>query len=715
MDPISPVVSVNTIHPNNTVTSTPVIAYSEAQKMYINFRRQRIIAARDSRDQKRQEWDDMPFLTYYSILKKADDQYVAPRRNEQDTSINLGTIRDKDTSLVEYAQSHDFEPVAQVFDDEDNMMDELAEIAEDLVRKSLIMEEWKDKSKLVDRSMVSFGTALVEDAHVERWVMEKTLAQGFRVGMGSDNATWQTKMVKKYEGAQAKLWDLRKCYFGDVRKFFMNGPQGQPFFFTVEYESYDVVKQIFGAWDRFTNVPTYIVPTAEIAAGSTPTFSPAWTLQPISLNYVEILRYYDPIANDFALTLNGVDMLPIMERTITDPASGGEKTLVSGFPLTEVSPSGAIPFAKYDLEPMHDFAYSKSQPAKMRVSADVENMLVKLFIQMFKQKARPTLGNKSGKQFGAEVTDPATVISDVREGDLFPILPNYQGAQPADFSFFEMMKKELDKNSVERSWQGQDNTTGAGPTQQDDTATKTLADQKSQSLKVAALFDGIISGNKQLYWLRTFNIQKNWTKPIDTQVDVLNKELVKKYRTVTLSAEVDGGQKTAKKIIFTKSTPKLEKGKKRASLSDSFDVMEQEKDHKDEYGQDVRIALLHPELFASMKFAWFYDSVPVPNGNDPLSYMIFAKQIQDAQLFFGPESLNVKRLKHQFSSKTGNDFDTWFISEMELDQKKQQAAAAATPTTPVPGAVKSPVKAGPTIGGSAQGKAPAQAMSGIMQ
>lgn len=671
MPTATPLTGSVTIHPNNQADTTPQITYTEQEQRYISFRRMRLISARDTRDVEREEWDDMPFLTYYDILKKADDQYVAPRRNAQDTSINLGTIRDKDTSLVEFAQSHDFEPVAQAYDESDDMIYELAETGEDLVRKSLSLEDWQAaKAKLVYRSLVAFGTALVEDVFIERWVFEKTLSNGFKAGMGSDHATWETKLVKQYDGCQAKLWDLRKCYFGDIRKFFMNGPQGQPYFFTVEYESYDVVKQLYGNWDRWQYVPRQVTMTPEISSAAT--YSAWWTLRPVSMNYVEIVRYYDPIANEFSITLNGVDMLPLMKHETKE--NGTPKTIISGFPLTEVSPSGAIPFAKYDLEPMHDFAYSKSQPGKMRVSAEVENMLVKLFIIMFKQKAKPTMGNQSGKQFGPEVTDPATIINDIRQDDLFPVLPNYTGAQPADYSFYETMKKELDKQSIERTWQGMDT-----PQPQDDTATSTMSDMKAQSLKVAALFDGIIYGNSQLYWLRTFNIMKNWTKPIDKRVDVLNKQIVSLYRTVTVPTESEGGEQVMKKIVFTKDTPKLKKGKKQASLEDSQKIHQMEADHKEEYGHDIRITHLHPELFATVKVNWYYSCIPVPNGNDPLAYMMFSKQITDAQTIFGPQSLNVKRLKHKFAKKTGQDFDTFFLNEQQLQQAQQDASLQSPP------------------------------------
>lgn len=713
----SPLTGIWTLHPNNEESNTPQITYTPDEQRYLNFRKQRLISARDSRDSARDEWDGMPYLSYFDILKKADDQFVAPRKNKQDTSINLGTIRDKDTSMVEYAMSHDFEPVAIVHDDEGDTFDEMAEAGEDMVRKSFTLDQWRDKSKLTYRSMVSFGTALVQERYVQRWVINKTLKEGFKAGMGSDQASWEQHMKLQFDGCQSLLWDQRKCYPGDIRKFFMNGVDGQPYFFTVRYESYDMMKQMYGNWDRWIYVPNYIVATPEVS--SPLVFTPWWTLRPVSMNYVEEICYYDPIANEFAITLNGVDMLPLMKRQTKDLA-GNPKTEISGFPLTEVSPSGLIPFAKYDFEPMHDFFYSKAQPAKMRVSADVENMLYKLFLLMLKQKARPTMGNKSGRQFGDELTEPGQIINDIREEDIFPVLgAGYTGATPADFSFFELTKKELDKNSVERSWQGM------SPTQQDDTATKDLNDQKQQTtLKVAAMFDGIISGNKQLYFLRMANIMKNWTKPIDSQVDTERKQLVNMYRTISVPAESHGGEKVGKKIIFTKDTPKLKKGKKRASLDDSFNILDQEQEYKKEYGNDVRIILMHPELFATMPMHWYFESVPVPNSNDPLSYMVFAKQIQDAMTFFGPQSMNVKKLKHRFAQLTGTDFDTWFLNEQEMAlQAAQQPptngqpAQGGNPTQPTtPGVIPGKSTAnGPSIASVMASKQPASAMGSLLR
>lgn len=99
---------------------------------------------------------------------------------------------------------------------------------------------------------------------------------------------------------------------------------------------------------------------------------------------------------------------------------------------------------------------------------------------------------------------------------------------------------------------------------------------------------------------------------------------------------------------------------------------------------------------------------------------MFAKQINDAIGVFGIDSMNVKRLKHTFASKTGQDFDTWFISEQELQQKQQEAMMAASaaggegvPSQKKPGqSTKAQLgnRVGPSIGSAIQNKAPQIAM-----
>lgn len=158
------------------------------------------------------------------------------------------------------------------------------------------------------------------------------------------------------------------------------------------------------------------------------------------------------------------------------------------------------------------------------------------------------------------------------------------------------------------------------------------------------------------------------------------KVLVDMFRTVTMPTTGQDGGNAIKKIVFTKDTPVRPGG--RATLEDSQDIHQEELDARQNGEGNILKTYLHPELYANMNLSWYFCCIPVLNESDPLAYMMFAKQIGDAIAIFGPESLNVKKLKYKFSKATGQDYDTWFISQQELEQKQQEMAQAGTTVQP---------------------------------
>lgn len=667
----------NTLHPNSEQTSLSVKKLSVAHMKHVEFRRARMSAARDARAMKNYKFDDMTFDQWWEKCELADNSYIKPRTNKGDTEINMGVVRDKENTLLSLAMKYNYIPSAQVFNENDDIIADLAEDAEDLVTKSLHIEVFREKAKHIIRGMLTFGTQMVEELYLERWSVEKVLSGH----VGSNASTWTDKLIKTYDGCISKPWDLRKCYFGDINKFYMNGPLGQPYFFTAEYLDYDSTKAIYGEWDMWEYVPTDVNSTPEAISASG--FKTGWSLQPLTRNQCEITRYYDPIANEYAISINGIDMLPIQEKEIV--SKGVTRTLISGFPLTAISPSGAIPFSKWDNEAMHNFAYSKSVPSKTRVIADVEDMVVKLMILGMKQMRRPPKGNKSSKVFSSDIFLPGTITNDIREGELFDLLPNQAGIQPAEFSFYEAMKQARDENSTTRNFGGQGNS--------GDTATQVIQDKEQQMDKVALMLDGVMSGYQQLFWLRTYNIFANWTKPIDQEIDTLRKEVKDIYRHVTLEKEIEGQTKAEKNMRFTTEsvpgeTPELQ----------SQYVHQEELTTGKAKGKEMRISYLNPVQLKSMKLNWYYTVTPEAKNNDSMAQMMFAKAISDAIMFFGPESLNVAKLKRKYAIKYGIEFDTLFLDEEVLEQQQQLLMQQQADVT-VPGAK-------PTIANTAQKKTP---------
>lgn len=87
-----------------------------------------------------------------------------------------------------------------------------------------------------------------------------------------------------------------------------------------------------------------------------------------------------------------------------------------------------------------------------------------------------------------------------------------------------------------------------------------------------------------------------------------------------------------------------------------------------------------------------------------MGQMMFAKAITDAINFFGPQSLNVAKLKRKYAIKYNVDYESFFTDEQTLASQQQQILASGGVTPP-----GAPAGA-PTIGSVAQGKSPAFAM-----
>ena len=144
-----------------------------------------------------------------------------------------------------------------------------------------------------------------------------------------------------------------------------------------------------------------------------------------------------------------------------------------------------------------------------------------------------------------------------------------------------------------------------------------------------------------------------------------------------------------------------------------------EMDSKKETGKEISIVHLNPEVLASIKLNWFYYCIPVINENDPMAYMMFAKQLGDAIAAFGIDSMKVSRLKKEFAKMTGKDFDTWFLNEQELQQHQAEMAqqnggmqngGGNAPVVNPKTAFGAQPGAKPSIGKIVRGASPAMAM-----
>ena len=139
------------LHTSDAMPSKTVeqVNYSSDELLYREMLISRMVEARDQRDAKHPEFDDMTYMEWRESNVKARNAYLRPKQNEQDTRVVTGTTREKVNTFISYILNLNLEADIEAYDKEDILVEELGNMMEDLVRKSYKMESPDYSSKEV--------------------------------------------------------------------------------------------------------------------------------------------------------------------------------------------------------------------------------------------------------------------------------------------------------------------------------------------------------------------------------------------------------------------------------------------------------------------------------------------------------------------------------------------------------------------------------------
>jgi len=251
------------------------------------------------------------------------------------------------------------------------------------------------------------------------------------------------------------------------------------------------------------------------------------------------------------------------------------------------------------------------------------------------------------------------VLDDIRKDTVYPLLET-QGVTAGEFSFYQLIKQQMESKSTTAQYDGQDTANM--------TATQVLENKKQQAMKLGLALDGIIRFERDLALLRLKNILVHWTKAQDARMDALKGNLEDVFRTVTVEKSKYGKHQKSRKIIkFTKDVAKI-----KSEDPKGFAIMEAEEKNKRASGVDERYSFINPEVLRNLKATWYCTILPNDKKDDTLSRMILVQNIREAIEIFGPQSINAEKLKQRFAAVIGEDYDVWFTSEN--DMKELQSA-----------------------------------------
>jgi len=593
--------------------------------------------ARDNRESPHPEFDDMTYSQYYDSNKRADLSYIPPKKNKADKRIVTGYTREKDTTLLSALLGYNFQPDITVYNNQELIIAELGNNMEDVVKKTREVEDWNTKRSLVYRELISQGDVFVEEVWEVQRIPDISNANEWRPGMKIKDAKFEEKAKpRKMERAAVRLMQGKNVYLGD---FWLDDYEQQGLVFTYEVMSRERAKSIYGTWDRWENVP-YQVDNTILLDNTGQTYN-TWSLMAVQQDQVGVIKIQKKFSNQYQIMLNGVMMLPC------------------DYPLSAISPDGGVTIKHAGLERINGCAYSKGQPAKTKVDQAVHDNFLRLMILREEQAGAPPMGYRGKRVLSSDIYTPGKINNNMKEGDLFPILPQSTGLQQADFSMYQLIKQMMEDKTL--------NATYSGESPEGKVTLGQLQMEKQQQLvKLGINFDAVKNLERTLVWARIGNIIMNYAKPLDNKVNDSNpdnKVLENVYRTFSIETTLSDGKAGIKQFEFTdKAFPTVR------------DQQEEEQMLGDYYGKPVQKVYFDSEQFMNLlKYRWIVNIVATQEDSDDIEREQFVLFVREAKEIFGPDAVNDGHAKEKYAIKIGEDPTKFFVPQEQLDQARMAA------------------------------------------
>lgn len=651
---------------------------------------------RDQRERPDREKNNLSYSQSYDLNREADLAYsdlslMLPSDNNggddwagtssmKRYEMTSGSTRSKDTTLVSHLNSFEFSPDIVAFDKDNKIVNDLGENTEDLIIRSLEMEQWENRQIDPQREFISQGNVFIREVLQNKYTVIH------------DNGDWKAGMpVNKYEKDQNSITKCEMCferqlilgknvYLGSIRE---RDIQKQTQVAIWEEMSFEKAEQIYGTWDRWdyvkaTKGKTFcsriesIVAEDAINTWSTENY---WNLvQPD--DELGILHVYNSVKKTYMIFINGIMMLPV------------------GYSLYEVSPSGLIPIAKGDAEIIPGYSYAKGIPANTLVDTKMYDMVWNAMAQKMSQSAHPTMSNHTGHMISQNMLYSGSLINGLRPNGLMPVLPETaRTIQPSETTFLEYAKQIISDKSVDDTFSAQNVDVK--------TATELLERKKATALKLFSLIDGWKNLEKQLARLRIASIFSKWTQPeqvpyykditkiVDGVEQVIGRENIpsfkNKYKEDYIQTKFkDSGQDGIRHVRFVGPEDQVPD----PSNPDQMDAMAKEEDMMTKkHGKPTRISYIRSEKLARLfDWYWYIDIRQSRDDDSHLDLMMYIDaKTRVSQLF--PNSLNKDYTLQKIAKIQHEDVDKAYMKE----NPAQALTAGAQPQSPGGAAVPNPM------------------------
>lgn len=456
----------------------PGPVYSKAAAEYRSGILQGLQLAYGVREQPQMELNDKTYSMYYLINRQQDMAYNPPRLNPTDSRIVTGVTHEKDNTIEQIIVDMNLQPKVCAFDEDDPEIVDFVQMGTALLKKSFQQEKMDSKVGDFSRVNISQGNVFIKEERKTRYALRKVCVNP---QAPASQRKWTTVMVEDGSYCEAVALPNTAVYLSNLLQPDMHK---QPRIWVVMHIPRTDAEMVFRDFPMWQNVPKY--PSSTVPPNTNGVWGDFYLQQP-QKDYVELIWTESESQNDANAFVNGVMMYPVQE----------ENGKLTGYPLTEFSPSGQYTVIKGTNEKIPFYAYGRSVPSKNEVKEEVANEFLRIAVHKFRYSAFPSVGNMSDKVLPASIWNPAEVIPDLDSAQVKVLNPNGT-LSPSDFSFYQMIMSSIDDTSVSKQLDAE----GGGSS----TATE-YVDQKRQALKKLGItIDGTTDFLRELYWSRLWNL-----------------------------------------------------------------------------------------------------------------------------------------------------------------------------------------------------------------
>lgn len=503
--------------------------YSMAEARYRSARLIELQNAFVIREQNHQELNMQSYSNYDLVNFQCDLAFNPPKVNPADSRYVTGYVREKDLTIDSIIKDMNFKPSVQPYDKTNKLVVEACQIFTAKIKQVLDQSKFKEDLGNMIHLVVSRGNVFVDIKKEEKWHIQKVRTGNLKLQKAlNQQATWSTIYKKICDYCSIDVLPNTAVFPTNMRG---GSNKDQPRLYTVRHYPISQLAQKFKNNPRWNSVPK--TPPMTIPNITNGVWGDYYLKLPLT-DYGELITMQSEVFNEHQEWVNGVQMYPVQEDG-------------TGYPLTEVSPSGEMTICKGDYEKIPFFYFSKSNPDKNFVKEETLNEIGRLMILFLRQKATPPIGNNTNKVLQSNMWNPGMVISDLKKDDISILTPN-AGITPGEFSFFKMISEDIDNTSVDSTLEG-----GANPNM-------TLGmynDQKKESLKKLGLsIDNFTDFLRDIYC----KILDNEISYIDQMIDKYNPDLQQMetaYNSFSSEASA-GGKKGNLKVNLMDDTSKVD-------------------------------------------------------------------------------------------------------------------------------------------------------------